>query len=116
VLSVLETVHPSALLSITGELIAVEHGGAAVSSPKSGDQPLSPFPHLLLAVHHLINGQKSSIPLRGLFLLKKPLAFIYLNPPSLAYSRSARSFFGKRSFFGIYEKYIFRLITELPLQ
>jgi hypothetical protein len=49
VLSVLKTVHRSASLDHSGELTVADNGGAAVSTPNSGDRTLFSSSHLISA-------------------------------------------------------------------
>jgi hypothetical protein len=44
------------------------------------------------------------------------LGFLEIEPAILGILPECAFFFGKRSFFGLYEKYVSRLIIVLPLQ
>jgi hypothetical protein len=92
VVSVIKTMARRALTSHAGDLSAAVHGAPPCPSSPSAAASLSPS-HVISAAHSESNGCERKVPFRGLFLLKRPPIFIFLNPPSLAYSQNTHSQF-----------------------
>jgi hypothetical protein len=111
----LRTVHRSALAAHSDEPHTAGHGGAAVSSPKFGDPASLSFPPSFLGRPSLDQRPRIAHTPSWVLFLKETLGFLLIQPTVLGVLLEYAFSFGKRSFFGLYEKYVFRLITELPL-
>jgi hypothetical protein len=104
----------SALAAFSDELHTAGHGAP-------------PRAHLLRRAappsSHPFNPSRSSQDQRlrelntpsGSIFVKETPRFHLFEPAVLGVLPECAFFFGKRSLFGLYEKYVFRLITELPL-
>jgi hypothetical protein len=100
----------------SGELLVAGNGCAAAAATVPASPLPHPFPSSNCSRPNQIQRPKSHrTPSLGCFC-KEPLSFLFIEPAILGVLPEYAFSFSKRSFFGLNEKYVFRLFTDLPLQ